>query len=114
MSYYEAEEDDLLFATNYGIGWYSAIQFPSVKVWMAVGQLSKFSPQEKAKIFQYYQRGASPGTGTGGSKGRTQAVGREGKSFDKGVHGSTPGSLRPYPMLLLCHTHLRCPCRRFP
>lgn len=57
MSYYEAEEDDLLFATNYGIGWYSGIQFPSVKVWMAVGQFSKFSAEEKAKIFLFYQRG---------------------------------------------------------
>jgi hypothetical protein len=32
MSYYEAEEDDLLFATNYGVGWYSGIQFPSYNV----------------------------------------------------------------------------------
>lgn len=56
MGYYEAEEDDVLFAANYGVGWYSAIQFPSPKVWMEVGQFSKMTPEEQSQLWFFYQR----------------------------------------------------------
>jgi len=44
MSFYEAEEDDLLFAINYGVGWYSAIQFPSSSVRALPPSLLSFPP----------------------------------------------------------------------
>lgn len=56
MSYYAAEEDDMLFAINLGVGWYAGIQFPSRDVWMHAGQVSTYTKEEKKNLFKLYQR----------------------------------------------------------
>jgi len=56
MTYYAAEEDDMLFAINLGVGWYAGIQFPSKEVWMHAGQVSKYSKEEQQNLFKLYHR----------------------------------------------------------
>jgi len=56
MSFYAAEEDDLIFSSVYGCGYYAGIQFPDEITWYQLGQMSKFNKYEKEKCFQLYCR----------------------------------------------------------
>ena len=56
MSFYEAEEDDVLFAAWHLSGWYTGTMFPSASAWIACGQTSTFPEASKLKMWQFYQR----------------------------------------------------------
>lgn len=56
MSFYAAEEDDLIFSAIHGCGYYAGIQFPSESTFLTLGQMSKFSQYEKERCFQLYCR----------------------------------------------------------
>jgi len=56
MSFFAAEEDDLIFSSIHGCGYYAGIQFPTESTFLKLGQISKFSDQEKERCFQLYCR----------------------------------------------------------
>ena len=54
MSYFNAEEDDLLLSMYLGVGWYNIIQYPFPQLSLQVGQIQKLTRQEKYHIQHFY------------------------------------------------------------
>jgi len=54
MSYFNAEEDDLLLSMYLGVGWYNIIQYPFPELSLKIGQIQKLTRQEKYHIQYFY------------------------------------------------------------
>ena len=57
MSFYEAEEDDILHAAWHLTGWYIGTMFPDADAWIESGQMvASYSVAEQDKMFTFYER----------------------------------------------------------
>jgi len=56
MSYYEAEECDVLLTSLMWSGWYHIALMPDRQSWFTMGQISHFSRQDQEKLFTVYNR----------------------------------------------------------
>jgi len=57
MSYYDAEEDDVLHASWHLAGWYIGTMFPDDKAWIESGQMTvSYTEREQDKMWVFYQR----------------------------------------------------------
>jgi len=56
MSFYEAEEDDVLLAAWHFAGWYIGTMFPDAKAWKVSGEIGNFPENEQKKVFKFYER----------------------------------------------------------
>lgn len=56
MSWYAAEEDDLVLATWHFSGWYCGALFPNPECFMLSGEQDKLSEAAQKKSFEFYKR----------------------------------------------------------
>jgi len=56
MSFYDAEEDDVLLAAWHFSGWYIGTMFPDARAWKVSGEIEKYPASDKYKVFKFYER----------------------------------------------------------
>lgn len=56
MSWYGAEEDDILLALWERAGWYAGVFFPNKDAWMSSGKIDDLSANNQSRICEFYMR----------------------------------------------------------